>query len=61
MKIEIDEKKIAEIMQLAQFDTREEAVNAALDVFLKQIRRGEVLNWKGDNSWDGDLMQMRSS
>ncbi len=61
MKIEIDEKKITEIMQLTQFDTRKEAVNAALDILLKQIKREEVLNWKCDSSWEGDLKQMQSS
>jgi Arc/MetJ family transcription regulator len=57
--IDLDEEKIKEIMELMNFKTKKEAVNAALEVMLNNLKRMEVLKWKGSNAWEGDLDEMR--
>ncbi len=57
--IDIDQKKVAEIMASRRFKSKKELVDKALDMLLRQITREEVLKWKGTNVWEGDLNQMR--
>lgn len=57
--IDIDEDKLREIMELKGFKTKKEAVNAAIDEYLKAALRSKVLAWKGTNAWEGDLDEMR--
>lgn len=58
--IDIDEDKLREIMEFKGFKTKKEAVNAAIDEFLRSISAQELLKLKGSNIWDGDLDQMRT-
>lgn len=58
--IDIDQEKLAQIMSMKQFKTKKEAVNEALNEYLRNLLRQPVLTWKGSNAWEGDLEQMRS-
>lgn len=58
--IDIDQEKVDEIMSLKNFKTKKEAVNTAIEEYLKSIRRMEVLKWKGTDFWEGDLNEMRA-
>lgn len=46
-------------MELRKLGSKEEAVNEALNEYLKNLIRQEVLKMKGTNCWEGDLEQMR--
>ena len=57
--IDIDQEKLSQIMSMRQFKSKKEAVNEALNEYLKDLLRQELLKMKGSNCWDGDLDQMR--
>ena len=57
--IDIDQEKIEAIMSIKKFKSKKELVDTALDEFLKNISRQEVLKWKGSDFWEGDLNKMR--
>jgi Arc/MetJ family transcription regulator len=57
--IDIDQEKLSQIMTMKQFKTKKEAVNEALNEYLKIIISEELLKLKGSNVWEGDLNQMR--
>ncbi len=57
--INIDQEKLSQIMTMKQFRTKKEAVDEALNEYLKKLLRQEVLTWKGTNAWEGNLEQMR--
>ena len=59
MKIDIDQEKLSQIMTLRQFKSKKEAINEALNQYLKNIVTQELLKMKGSNVWEGDLEQMR--
>lgn len=58
--IDIDQEKLAQIMSMKQFKTKKEAVNEALNEYLRIIMSQELLKMKGSNVWESDLEQMRS-
>ncbi len=58
MKIGIDQEKLSLIMALKNFKAKKEAVNEALNEYLKNPLRQEVLKMKGSDCWEGDLNQM---
>ena len=53
-------KKIAEIMAITKIKTKKEAVDKALEAFLRIVSAQEILKMKGSNVWEGDLNQMRA-
>lgn len=57
--IDIDQEKLAQIMSMKQFKTKKEAVNEALNEYLRMIMSQELLKMKGSDVWEGDLEQMR--
>lgn len=57
--IDIDQEKLAQIMSMKQFKTKKEAVNEAVNEYLRIIMSQELLKMKGSNVWEGDLEQMR--
>jgi Arc/MetJ family transcription regulator len=57
--IDIDQEKLSQIMTMRQFKSKKEAVNEALNEYLKDIMAQELLKMKGSNVWEGDLEQMR--
>ena len=50
MNIDIDQKKLAQIMAMREFKSKKEAINEALDEYLKNLLRQQVLAWKGTNA-----------
>jgi Arc/MetJ family transcription regulator len=58
--IDIDQKKIAEIMSITKIKTKKEAVDKALEAFLKVVSAQEILKMKGSNIWEGDLNEIRA-
>lgn len=57
--IDIDQEKLSQIMTMKQFKSKKEAVNEALNEYLKDLVAQELLKMKGSNIWEGDLDQMR--
>ena len=57
--IDIDQEKLSQIMTMKQFKSKKEAVNEALNEYLRLIIAQEILKMKGSNCWEGDLEQMR--
>jgi Arc/MetJ family transcription regulator len=57
--IDIDQEKLSQIMTMKQFKSKKEAVNEALNEYLKDLVAQELLKMKGSNVWEGDLEQMR--
>lgn len=57
--IDIDQKKVAEVMSLLNIKTKKEAVDKALENYLRILSAQELLKMKGSNIWEGDLGQMR--
>ena len=57
--IDIDHNKVLEIMKIMNYKTKKEAVNAAIEDYLKKLNRLKVLDWKGTKAWEGDLDKMR--
>jgi Arc/MetJ family transcription regulator len=57
--IDIDQEKLSQIMTMKQFKSKKEAVNEALNEYLKDLVAQELLKMKGSNVWEGDLDQMR--
>lgn len=57
--IDINQEKLSQIMTMMQFKTKKEAVNEALDEYLKIIVSRELLKMKGTDVWQGNLEQMR--
>jgi Arc/MetJ family transcription regulator len=58
-RMDIDQEKLSQIMELKSFKSKKEALNEALSEYLKNLLRQEVLKIKGSNCWEGDLEQMR--
>jgi Arc/MetJ family transcription regulator len=58
--IDIDQKKVAEVMSLLNIKTKKEAVDKALENYLRILSAQELLKMKGSNVWEGDLDKMRT-
>ncbi|MGA0555471.1 type II toxin-antitoxin system VapB family antitoxin [Larkinella sp. VNQ87] len=61
MKISIDiqDDLLRQAMELSQAKTKKEAIEQALDIYVKMLRRKDLLNLRGKVAWEGDLDQMR--
>lgn len=57
--IDIDQEKLKAIMDIKKFKSKKEAVNEALNNYLRILSAKELLKMKGTNIWEGDLDQMR--
>lgn len=57
--IDIYQKEMSEIMVSRSLKSKNEGVDKALDMLLRQITREDVLKWKGTKVWEGDFNQMR--
>ena len=58
--LDIDQKKIAEIMAITNIKTKKEIVDKALDAFLRIVSAQEIQKMKDSNVWEGNLNQMRA-
>jgi Arc/MetJ family transcription regulator len=59
INIDINQEKLAEIMAFTKFKSKKQAVNTALDEYLKILVGKELLKLEGSNVWQGDLDKMR--
>ncbi len=59
INIDINQEKLAEIMTFQKFKSKKQAVNTALDEYLKILVGKELLKLEGSNAWQGDLDKMR--
>lgn len=57
--LDVDENLLRETVKLGGFKNRTEAVNSALDAFVKQMYRRELLAMRGRVRWQGDLGELR--
>ena len=56
--IDIDDRKVKEIMTIMNIKTKKEAVNIAIDEYLRALSAKELLKLKGSNAWEGNLDEM---
>ena len=59
--IELDDQLIHQAQDLSGLKTRKATVNAALNEYVKILKRKRLLELRGKVKWDGDLNQMRAS
>ena len=58
--IEINDKLMETAQRLSKIKTKKEVVEQALENFIKELRRKDMLNLEGKVRWEGDLDEMRS-
>ena len=59
--IELDDQLIHLAQDLSGLKTRKATVNAALEAYVKVLKRQRLLELRGKLEWEGDLDQMRAS
>lgn len=59
--IELDDTLIEQIIRLGRFGTKKAAVNAALEDYVRRLKRDELLKLQGKIRWRGDLKKLRKS
>lgn len=59
--IVIDDELMAEAQRLGQIDTKREAVDQALRLFVRLKQQEAVRAARGRLKWEGDLDQMRQA
>jgi Arc/MetJ family transcription regulator len=57
--IDLDNQILGKIMELRRFKSKKEAVNEALNNYLRQLRQQQALGLKGTKIWEGNLDEMR--
>ena len=57
--IDLDRDLLDEAIALGGFATKEAAVNAALDAFIRSCKRQQLLALRGKVTWRGDLEALR--
>ena len=58
--IELDDQLIHQAQDLSGLKTRKATVNAALEEYVKLLKRRELLKLQGKVPWEGDLDQLRA-
>lgn len=59
--IELDATLLEQVIRLGRFGTKKAAVNAALEVYARRLKRDELLKLQGKIRWRGDLKKLRAS
>ena len=57
--IDIDATALLQIMAIKPFKSKKEAVNEALNTYLRQLQSQQALQLKGTKIWEGNLNEMR--
>lgn len=57
--IDIDASALLQIMAIKPFKSKKEAVNEALNTYLRQLQSQQALQLKGTKIWEGNLNDMR--
>ncbi len=58
--IELDEQLIKQAMQIGHLKTKKDVVHEALKHYVVSLKRKNILSLRAENTWEGDLDQMRS-
>lgn len=58
--IELDSQLINQAQELSGLKTRKATVNAALDEYVKILKRKRLMELRGQVEWNGDLEQLRA-
>jgi Arc/MetJ family transcription regulator len=59
--IDIDNWLLAEAMQFGEWPTREAAINEALAIYVRSLKRAQLAALKGKVIWCGDLDELRDT
>lgn len=59
--VEINDNLMDEVLRLGKIRTKREAIDQALQHFVRLLKQQGMLNLKGKIKWDGDLDDMRIS
>ena len=59
--IDIDDELMKTAQKLSKIKTKKEVVEQALENFINELRRKDMLNLEGKVQWDGDLDEMRTA
>jgi len=60
MHVDIDDHLLADAMRFGLWRTKKDAVNEALAVYVRSIKRRQLLEIKGKIAWHGDLDALRT-
>ena len=58
--IDIDDELLQTAMEMGQVKTEKEAIELALQEYIRMARRQDLASLKGKVQWDGDLDEMRT-
>jgi Arc/MetJ family transcription regulator len=58
--IEVTESLIDEIKHLSQAQSKQQAIEKAIEALIKYLKRREMLTLRGKVEWEGDLEVMRA-
>lgn len=58
--IDLNDDLIREFISLTALKSKKEVVDTALKSFLAQLKRKQMLKFRGNLNWDGDLDELRS-
>lgn len=59
--IEINDRLMKTALRLSKIKTKKEVVDKALENFIKELRRKDMLNFRGKVKWDGNLDETRQA
>lgn len=59
--IEINDKLMKTALRLSKIKTKKEVVEQALENFIKELQRKDMLNLRGKVNWTGNLEEMRKA
>ena len=58
--IELDDTLVKQALQISLLKTKKDVVNEALKQYVSFLKRKQLLQLRGKNTWEGNLKQMRS-
>ena len=59
--VEINDKIMDEVLRLSKIKTKKEAIEKALQHFIRLLKQRDMLHLRGTVNWEGDLNDMRTS
>lgn len=59
--VELDDRLIEAVIELGHFPTKKAAIHAALEDYVKVLKRRELLALRGKVRWEGDLDGLRAA
>lgn len=59
--VELDDQLIEQVLQLGPFPTKKAAIHAALEDYVKVLKRRQLLALRGKVRWEGDLDALRAA